>query len=83
MWELIIKGQWFMIPLLACSVLAMAVILERFLALRAQRREAGAFLAEFDRLIKARNLDGAVKALLRTDASDECQVSTRAAAQGI
>ncbi len=61
MWELIVKGQWFMAPLLVCSVLTIAVILDRFLALRAQRREAGAFLAEFDRLVQARDLAAARK----------------------
>jgi biopolymer transport protein ExbB len=59
MWELIVKGQWFMAPLLVCSVVTVAVILERFLALRTQRREAAAFLAEFDRLVRVRDLDGA------------------------
>lgn len=59
MWELIVKGQWFMIPLLACSVLGIAVIVERWLTLRAQRREADAFLAEFDKLIRMRDLAAA------------------------
>jgi biopolymer transport protein ExbB len=59
MWELIVKGQWFMAPLLVCSVLTIAVMLERFLTLRAQRREAKSFLAEFDRLIRSRDLAGA------------------------
>lgn len=59
MWELIVKGQWFMAPLLLCSVLAVAVILERYQALRAQRRDAKLFLAEFDRLVQARDLPGA------------------------
>ncbi len=59
MWELIVKGQWFMLPLMACSVLGVAVILERYMSLRAQRREAAAFLADFDARIKARDLAGA------------------------
>lgn len=61
MWELLVKGQWFMIPLMACSIVGVAVILERLSALRAQRREGSAFLAEFDRLIRLRDLDGARK----------------------
>jgi biopolymer transport protein ExbB len=61
MWQLIVKGQWFMVPLLACSVLAVAVIIERFLALRQQRRAGKAFLAEFDRKVHIRDLAGARK----------------------
>jgi biopolymer transport protein ExbB len=61
MWDLIVQGQWFMIPLLACSVLGIAVIVERWLTLRAQRREADAFLADFDKLIRLRDLAGARK----------------------
>ena len=33
-WDLYLKGGWFMYPLTACSVLAIALILERFVALR-------------------------------------------------
>ncbi len=61
MWELLVKGQWFMIPLAACSVIGIAVMLERLLTLRAQRREASAFLAEFDKLVKLRDLAAARK----------------------
>jgi biopolymer transport protein ExbB len=46
-------------PLIACSVLALAVIIERFLALRQARRQATAFLADFDRLVKAHDWDAA------------------------
>lgn len=33
-WDLYLKGGWFMYPLTACSVLAIALIIERFAALR-------------------------------------------------
>ncbi|HWE03381.1 MAG TPA: MotA/TolQ/ExbB proton channel family protein [Tepidisphaeraceae bacterium] len=33
-WELYLAGGWFMYPLTACSVLALALIIERFLSLR-------------------------------------------------
>ncbi len=59
MWNLIVEGRWFMAPLLGCSVLAAAVILERWLALRAYRREAASFLGDFDQRVGARDLDGA------------------------
>jgi biopolymer transport protein ExbB len=59
MWELIVKGQWFMAPLLLCSVLGIAVIIERYLVLRQQHREGKSFLAAFDRKIQDRDLAGA------------------------
>lgn len=60
-WELFVKGGIFMYPLTACSVLAVAIILERFIALRrsainppeffAGLRSAGRTLNDRQRLI--------------------------------
>jgi len=38
MLELLVQGRWFMIPLLVCSVLATAVLIDRLLAFWANRR---------------------------------------------
>ena len=37
MLEIVIAGGWLMVPILLCSVIAVAIILERFLALRRSR----------------------------------------------
>ncbi len=37
MLEIVIAGGWLMVPILLCSVIAVAIILERFLALRRNR----------------------------------------------
>ncbi|MEE4639320.1 MAG: MotA/TolQ/ExbB proton channel family protein [Wenzhouxiangella sp.] len=37
MLEIVIAGGWLMVPILLCSVLAVAIILERFIALRRSR----------------------------------------------
>lgn len=37
MWELVRAGGWLMVPIIACSVIALAIILERLWVLRARR----------------------------------------------
>lgn len=37
MWEFIKAGGWLMLPLLACSIAAMAIIIERFMRLKRSR----------------------------------------------
>lgn len=59
MWELIVKGQWFMVPLLMCSVLGIAVIVERYSALRKARGQTQQFLSAFDDRVKAGDMAGA------------------------
>ena len=33
MWDIILQGRWFMIPLLTCSILGWGVIIERWITL--------------------------------------------------
>ncbi len=37
MWEIIVSGGWLMVPILACSVVAMAIVVERMWALQRSR----------------------------------------------
>lgn len=37
MFEIIIAGGWLMVPIILCSIIAVAIVLERFLALRSGR----------------------------------------------
>jgi len=50
--ELITAGGWLMIPILACSVLALAISLERLWVLRVQRIAPRGLLAEVWQLVK-------------------------------
>ncbi|MEC9328295.1 MAG: MotA/TolQ/ExbB proton channel family protein [Pseudomonadota bacterium] len=54
MFELITSGGWLMIPIMACSVASLAIILERFWALQ-------------DRLVSPLDLSRNTEALLQTD----------------
>ncbi len=46
MFELVKAGGWLMIPIIACSVVAMAIILERLWALRSKRVVPGNLVAQ-------------------------------------
>ncbi|MDY6890652.1 MAG: MotA/TolQ/ExbB proton channel family protein [Pseudomonadota bacterium] len=46
MFELIVAGGWLMLPILACSVLALAICLERLLVLRPQKVTPPGLLAQ-------------------------------------
>ncbi len=66
MFELVQAGGWLMLPIIACSIVAMAIILERFWALRKQRVSPSRLTAEIwnwhkngdltrDRILKIRD----------------------------
>ncbi|MFO7787339.1 MAG: MotA/TolQ/ExbB proton channel family protein [Halospina sp.] len=57
MLELLRPGGFIMIPLLICSILALAIIIERFYALRISRVAPAAITNELWRLIKKKELN--------------------------
>jgi len=56
--ELLRQGRWFMIPLMTCSVVTLAIIVDRWLYLRSAARKAQFLLEKLDDLIEAENIDG-------------------------
>ena len=56
MLHFLIQGKLFMIPLMICAVLAVAVIIERAIVLREIQRYAGGFLERFNELVSAGKL---------------------------
>jgi len=56
--DLILKGRWFMGPLMLCSIVGLAVIIDRFFYLRRAIREAEDVLARIDKLNEAGDIDG-------------------------
>lgn len=54
--ELLQSGGWIMIPIVICSVIALAICLERFWTLRSDRVAPPGLLAEVWTLIKQRNI---------------------------
>lgn len=56
--NLLIQGGWFMVPLMVCSVVGLAIVMDRWLYLRAAWREADHVLPQIDALSAADNVDG-------------------------
>lgn len=55
--QLFIKGGFFMYPLAACSIIAVAIICERFMALRRSRIIPPAFMAGLNGIYRERSSD--------------------------
>lgn len=64
MFEIIRAGGWLMFPILACSVVALAIIAERFWALRRKRVVPGGLVAQVKTWARQHQLDDAhIKAI--------------------
>lgn len=57
MLEIMIAGGWLMLPIIVCSVIAVAIIIERFLALRASRVMPAAIPAQVRQWALQQELD--------------------------
>jgi biopolymer transport protein ExbB len=56
--EMIIQGGWFMVPLMLCSILGVAIVLDRWLYLRSARQESEKLLGAVDALVAKKDVDG-------------------------
>jgi len=59
--SILVKGGILMIPILICSIVAVAIIIERFVAIRRSRRENERFVLAIRGRIRKGNLDEAVR----------------------
>ena len=66
MFELVKAGGWLMLPIILCSIIATAIVIERFWTLRAAKVAPGNLLAQVWKWIKGNELDGRRLAQLRT-----------------
>ncbi len=60
MWSLIVKGGWVMYPLLALSVIALAIIIERLVALHRIRVNTSDFVEEINELLGKNQMEEAI-----------------------
>ncbi|AQZ95618.1 MotA/TolQ/ExbB proton channel family protein [Halopseudomonas phragmitis] len=67
MWELISAGGWLMLPILLCSVIAVAIVIERAWTLRSTRIAPPNLLGQVWRWIKDGQLDAMKLKSLRAD----------------
>lgn len=66
MFELLKAGGWLMLPIILCSIMATAIVIERFWTLRATRVAPGNLLAQVWKWIRNSELDSRRLAQLRT-----------------
>ncbi len=57
MWEIIKSGGWIMLPIIVCSVLAVAIVVERLWTLRAAKISPPHLLGQVWRWVKDKQLD--------------------------
>ena len=58
---IIAKGGWLIIPIALCSLIMIAVIIERFLALRKARTNIGSFMTKIAAALKEKNIPEAIR----------------------
>ena len=67
MLELVKAGGWLMVPILLCSVIAMAIVAERFWTLQRQRITPGNLVVQVWQLAQSGNLsDDRIRALRKS-----------------
>jgi biopolymer transport protein ExbB len=66
--DLFVKGGAFMYPILLCSVLALVVVVERFLVLKKAKIDAGQFMLRLRSVLQKGNVIEAINFCSKTDA---------------
>lgn len=59
--SVLFKGGWLMLPIFIASIIAVAIIIDRYIVLRKSRLNAPAFLVKIRSLLKRNDINGAVK----------------------
>jgi len=60
MWGFIVKGGWLMAPILLCSVIALAITIERFYNLREPKIHPQDFVTKMKKLLNQRKINEAI-----------------------
>ena len=55
-----IKGGWLMIPIVICSIIAVGIIIDRYLFLKKNSTNKDAFLANLKSFLKRKDIEGAI-----------------------
>lgn len=64
--SMFIKGGWVMYPILLCSIVALAVIIERFMTIRKSKINVPAFLIKLRGMLKKKDVSSAVAFCMET-----------------
>ena len=66
MWEFMQKGGWIMWPILLCSVIAFAIVIERWIRLRQEQIDTKAFMEQISKSLKRNKIMEALDLCDRT-----------------
>lgn len=55
-----LKGGWVMYPIVACSIIGVAIITEKFIVLKKARVNVPAFLIKIRNMVKKKDIEGAI-----------------------
>ncbi len=58
--SIFLKGGWIMYPILLCSIIAVAIVVEKFIVLKKAKVNIPAFLIKVRGLVKKKDMDGAI-----------------------
>ena len=59
--SVLFKGGWIMLPIFIASVIAVAIIIDRYIVIRKSRLNAPAFLVKIRGLLKKNDMEGAIR----------------------
>lgn len=66
LFDIVLKGGALMIPIVLCSIIAVAILIERLLTLRKIRIKSGTFVLQIKYLLLRKDVDGAVALCKKT-----------------
>lgn len=55
-----VKGGWIMLPILLCSIIMLAVVIERYFVIRKARTNVPTFMVKIRAYLKKKDIDGAI-----------------------
>jgi biopolymer transport protein ExbB len=58
--SIFLKGGWVMYPILVCSIIAVAIVIEKFIVLKKAKVNIPAFLIKIRGLVKKKDMEGAI-----------------------
>ncbi|MBC7186984.1 MAG: MotA/TolQ/ExbB proton channel family protein [Calditrichaeota bacterium] len=66
LFDIVLKGGVLMIPIVLCSIIAVAILIERLVTLRKIRIKSGTFVLQIKYLLLRKDLDGAIALCKKT-----------------
>ena len=60
LFQILLKGSWLMLPILLASIIAIAIIIDRYIVIRKSKLNVPAFLIKIRGMLKRKDISGAV-----------------------